>query len=207
MIISLFLPLCFHQMSSDPGSEEECPAPVSPPTIASRQPPARPSAPPPPLVAMTPWLGEASSASMAPTGWQPPGAHGSHTFQPWLSSGEDKHRPASTLTSSSSSSSFTRPGLSSSSQGVARDYLSQQQHRPLPPSYPHPHYLQQAHTQITHSTPAPGEVTIDKVEPWTPAPAPAPAPAPSRPQPPAATSTLTSRLDTLPVLTFSTNLN
>ena len=181
-------------MSSDPGSEEECPAPVSPPTIASRQPPARPSAPPPPLVAMTPWLGEASSASMAPTGWQPPGAHGGHTFQPWLSSGEDKHRPASTFTSSSSSSSFTRPGLSSSSQGVARDYLSQQQHRPLPPSYPHPHYLQQAHTQITHSTPAPGEVTIDKVEPWTPAPA--PAAAPSRPQPPAATSTLTSRLDT-----------
>ena len=204
MTINLFLPLCFHQMSSDPGSEEECPAPVSPPTIASRQTPARPSAPPPPLVAMTPWLGEASSASMAPTGWQPPGAHGGHTFQPWLSSGEDKHRPASTLTSSSSPSSFTRPGLSSSSQGVARDYLSQQQHRPLPPSYPHPHYLQQAHTQITHSTPAPGEVTIDKVEPWTPAPA--PAAVSSRPQPPAATSTLTSRFDTLPVLNFSTNL-
>ena len=86
-------------------------------------------------------------------------------------------------------SAFSRPGFSTH---TPREFLQRPDRiqpgfdRPLGQAGPAP-------TEIHHATPEPGEVTIEKWKPWTPAPAPAPATptsapprqSPSRPSPPA----------------------
>ena len=174
---------------------------VSQPTI-SRQPSRGPPPHPPRPASMTPglpWTGgfpQDSSAQSSP-GWQPAG------FQPWLSE-VDKLRlsevggpggPASPhLTfpfmagpshSSHPAGAFSRPGFSTQ---TPREFLQRPEriqpgfNRPLGPPGP-------AQTEIRHVTPEPGEVTIEKCEPWTPAPptptSPPPRQSPSRPSPPA----------------------
>ena len=167
---------------------------VSPPTI-SRQEPTR--GPPPPRPAMTPglpWTGgfPQDSSGQATTGWQATG------FQPWLSE-VDKLRlsggppaPAGphmgfpfmagpSHSSQSAHLAFSRPGFSTH---TPREFLQRPDRiqpgfdRPLGPAGP-------AQTEIHHVTPEPGEVTIEKCEPWTPAPPPVqPVSPPARQSPP-----------------------
>ena len=155
------------------------------PTISSRHPPGSGAPPPPPAppapYLMTPWLGD-----NPPMGWAP-GA-----FQPWLTPSQadvNKYMssfPASSSSrpqfaspsSSSSSSAFTRPGLSS--QGP-RDFLPE---RPVLAPFERPSGGPSSSvsfiaggpvgqpTQILHAQPEPGEVTIEKSEPWPASPAP-----------------------------------
>ena len=173
---------------------------VSQPTIA-RQPSRGPPPPRPSMTPGLPWPGSFSqdTSGQSSPGWQAAG------FQPWLSE-VDKLRlsggaPATAgphlgfpfmagpSHSSHPASAFTRPGFSTQ---TPREFLQRPDRiqpgfdRPLGPPGP-------TQTEIHHVTPEPGEVTIEKCEPWTPSPAPAPPTptstpprqSPSRPSPPA----------------------
>ena len=176
--------------------------PAGGPTISRG--PGRGRDPPPPPSSMTPglpWPGgfPQETSGQAATGWQAAG------FQPWLSE-VDKLRlsggPAAQTGphmgfpfmagpshSAHPASAFSRPGFSTH---TPREFLQRPDRiqpgfdRPLGQAGPAP-------TEIHHATPEPGEVTIEKWKPWTPAPAPAPATptsapprqSPSRPSPPA----------------------
>ena len=178
-------------------SVSSSPRPVRPPTIS--RPPGRVPPPPPRPASMTPglpWPGgfPQDSSGQATGGWQAAG------FQPWLSE-VDKLRlsggapapggphmgfpfMAGPSHSAHPTSAFSRPGFSTH---TPREFLQRPDRiqpgfdRPLGP------------TEIHHATPEPGEVTIEKCEPWTPGPTPAPATptstpprqSPSRPSPPA----------------------
>ena len=171
---------------------------ASQPTI-SRQ-PSR--GPPPPRASMTPglpWTGgfPQDTSGQATPGWPAAG------FQPWLTE-VDKLRlsggapapagphlgfpfMAGPSHPSHPASAFSRPGFSTH---TPREFLQ----RPIQPGFDRPlGPAGPSQTEIHHVTPDPGEVTIEKCEPWTPAPAPAPATptsspprqSPSRPSPPA----------------------
>ena len=122
-------------------------------TSTISQEPSRGGPPPPPL--MTPWTDPS-------TGWQA-------GFQPWLSGG-----PPPPLSLPFSSSAFSRPGFSTH---TPREFLE----RPVQPGFNRPLGPAHSSTLIQHAEPEPGEVTIEKCEPWTPGPAPLPPPPPATP--------------------------
>ena len=124
-----------------------------------------------------PWLSEVDKLRLS---GGPAAQTGPHMGFPFMAGPSHSAHPASA---------FSRPGFSTH---TPREFLQRPDRiqpgfdRPLGQAGPAP-------TEIHHATPEPGEVTIEKCEPWTPAPAPAPATptstpprqSPSRPSPPA----------------------
>ena len=134
------------------------------PTISQQHGRGGPPPPPPPL--MTPWTDPSS-------GWQA-------GFQPWLSGGPPAPLSLPFMAGPSHSpSAFSRPGFSTH---TPREFLE----RPVQPGFSRP--LGPSSTLIQHAEPEPGEVTIEKCEPWTPAPPPPPVSPPTSSSPPARTS-------------------
>ena len=119
-----------------------------------------------------PWLSEVDKLRLS---GGPAAQAGPHMGFPFMAGPSHSAHPASA---------FSRPGFSTH---TPREFLQRPDRiqpgfdRPLGQAGPAP-------TEIHHATPEPGEVTIEKCEPWTPAPPPPPVSPPTSSSPPARTS-------------------